>query len=353
MFEEQYIKKFMTALILVILLILSFLVIKPILIAILGGLILAFIFSPVYTFILKYVKIKDLAMTILTFILILIIVIPVWFLTPMVLDQGVKLYLSAQTVDFVTPLKKLFPSLFSSEDLSRQVALTLSSFISKTVNSLLNEVSQLVFNFPTLLLQFLVLVFTFYFAVRDKDNLKNYLKAILPFPKEVEEKIFKWSKDLTFAIIYGDIVVGIIQGLILSVAFFIFGVPHAVILSILAVLVGVLPILGPMLVWGPAAVLLLISGNSFAAIGIVIFGVIASAIDNFLRPLIVSRRTDIHPSVALVGMIGGLFFLGVVGLILGPLILAYLIIVLEAFKNKKELVSGLISVPPESKDKGS
>jgi predicted PurR-regulated permease PerM len=96
-----------------------------------------------------------------------------------------------------------------------------------------------------------------------------------------------------------------------------------------------IPLLGPYLIWIPVVIYLLIGGNSFSAAGLSIFGLIASSIDNVLRPLIVSRRTKLHSALVIVGMVGGLLIFGVLGLIIGPLILAYLLIVLEIYRNKK------------------
>lgn len=99
-------------------------------------------------------------------------------------------------------------------------------------------------------------------------------------------------------------------------------------------IVGILPILGPSMLGIPVAIFLLIGGNSFAAIGILIFTLISSLSDHIFRPLLVSRRTRLHNGIVLVGMVGGFLLFGVLGFILGPLILAYLIIIIEVYRNK-------------------
>ena len=78
----------------------------------------------------------------------------------------------------------------------------------------------------------------------------------------------------------------------------------------------------------------MIAGNTFSAIGILVFGAISSTVDNFLRPMIVSKRTNLHSAIVIIGMIGGLFMFGILGVILGPLILAYLIILLEVYRKR-------------------
>ena len=80
---------------------------------------------------------------------------------------------------------------------------------------------------------------------------------------------------------------------------------------------------------------MLIEGSVLPAIGVAFFGSIAMFIDNFLKPIFVAHRTSLPPSMVLIGMIGGYLFFGILGFILGPLILAYLFIILEIFRNKR------------------
>jgi predicted PurR-regulated permease PerM len=157
----------------------------------------------------------------------------------------------------------------------------------------------------------------------------------MPFSPETEEKLFKSSKDVTSSVLYGLILVGLVQGVIIGGGFFIFGVPNALLLTFFAILTGILPIIGPALIWIPVVIYLLIAGNTVPAIGVLVFGLICSSIDNLLRPIFVSRRTKLNPVVALIGMIGGLFLFGILGVILGPLILSYLLILLDLYRNKK------------------
>ncbi len=333
--DDTYFKKIITIIVLAILIVLSFLLVRPILLSITIGFILAFIFTPIYNRLHKIIKIKNVSSFLICFLLIVLIVLPLWFLTPVFIDQSIKLYLAAQQMDFVTPLRNIFPSLFTSEAFSAEIGSITHSFITNMTNSLMNSFSQLVLNFPTLLLQLFVVLFTFFFALRDKEKIVSYIKSLLPFSENIEKKLFKSTKEITSSVIYGQVIVGIIQGLIAGVGFFIFGVPNALLLTLFASLAGIFPIIGPFVVWIPVAIYLVIAGNTFSALGVILFGLIASTIDNFLRPLFVSKMTKIHPALILIGMIGGFLLFGVLGFILGPLILAYLIIVLEIYRNKK------------------
>jgi len=334
--DDIYFRKIMTAIILLALLVLSFLLLKPILLSIIFGILLAFIFSPLYNKVYLLTKMKNLSAMLICFLLVIVIVLPFWFLTPVFIDQSFKIYMAAQQMDFVTPLQSLFPSLLASEQFSIEIGSTIQSFVTKLANYFVNSLSQIILNFPTIFLQLMVVFFTFYFTLRDKKILVEYIKSFSPFPKEVEKKLFQSSKNLTTSMLYGQFIIGILQGLIAGIGFFIFGVPNAITLTLLAMLAGIFPIIGTTIIWVPTTIYLLMAGNTFSAIGVVLFGIIASTVDNFLRPIFVSKRTNLNSSVILIGMIGGLFLWGVLGLILGPLILAYMLILLELYRGKKK-----------------
>ena len=345
--DDIYFKKIISTILLAILIVLAFFLLKPILLSITIGFILAFVFTPIYNRLHKIIKSKNIPALLLCFLLILLIVLPLWFLTPIFIEQSIKLYLTSQQMDFTTPLKSIFPSLFASEAFSVEIGSIIHSFVTKTTNSLMNSFSQLILNFPTLFLQLFIVFFTFFFVLRDKEKFMSYIESLLPFSKDVEKKLFKSTKEITSSVIYGQIIIGMIQGLIAGLGFFIFGVPNALLLTLFASLAGIFPIIGPFVIWVPVAIYLIIAGNTLSAFGVILFGLLASTIDNFLRPIFISKMTKMHPALIIIGMIGGFLFFGVLGFILGPLILAYLLIVLEIYRNKK--TPGILIQQPQDK----
>jgi predicted PurR-regulated permease PerM len=199
----------------------------------------------------------------------------------------------------------------------------------------MNSVISFLKDFPIVLLQLTVVFFTFFFVLRDKEDFIEYLKTILPFTKEIQDRLLKATKDVTVSVLYGQIIIGFVQGLVAGIGFFLFGIPDAWLLMILSILAGVLPIVGPSLVYIPVALYLVIMGNNVAGLGILIFGLASAVVDHILRPIIISKRLMMNSLLALLGTIGGILLFGVLGLILGPLIIAYLLIFLEIYRNKK------------------
>ncbi len=343
--DEDYTRKIMTAIILIGLLVLSFFLIKPLIMSIIVGILLAFIFGPIYTFVLKYTKKKNLSAIFVCILLIALVVVPLWYIIPMAIDESIKVYMASQEWDFVTPLKTIFPQIFQSEQFSNEIGQALKSFVSKAANSLMNYLSNIILDFANLLLKLLVTLFTFFLFLRDREEIGEYIKTLLPFSKEVEKKLFKSSKDLTASILYGQVLLGIIEGIIVGIGLLIFDVPGAFLLTAIAAVFGIFPIIGTAVVWIPVAIYLFIQGTPINALGVILFGLISSFIESFLKPIFISRRAKMNTSIILFGMIGGLMLFGILGIVLGPLILAYLFIIIEAYRNKK-LPDGVI-IPPE------
>ena len=332
--SNEYFNKIMSIIIFISLAVLSFFLLKPILMSIIVGFILAFIFTPIYNFLFKYTNSKNFSAGLLCFLLIIIVVIPFWFLFPIIVQQAFKVYLVSQELDFVTPLKSIFPSLFASEQLSSEIGSILFSFTTRITNSFVNSLSKIILNFPSIMLQFFVAFFTFFFVLKEKEKIISYIQSILPFSKDVEVKLFESSRAITGSVIYGQIIVGILQGIVLGIGLFIFNSPNALLLTLLACLVGVLPIIGTSIVYIPVTIYFFMAGNTIPAFGVLIFGFISNLIEQLMRPLFVSKRAKVPSLLILIGMIGGWFLLGIMGFVLGQLILAYLLIILDVYRTK-------------------
>jgi predicted PurR-regulated permease PerM len=329
---ENDFKKIFIGLILIGLIVLLFLILKPILLSILLGIIFAFIFFPIYSWIRKKTKSKNLSAFLICALLVSIIVVPIILLFPYLIEQLVNSYTSFKQIDIITPIKLLFPNILTNDFLLVIIEDTIESTTSNFINSFLNSLT--IDNIMSFAFQILVFFFTLFFTLRDNEELNSYIKSLLPFSKEIQNKLYKSSKEITASILYGQVIIGLIQGASLGIGLFIFSVPNAILLTIVAILAGILPIIGTALVWVPVLIYLLVAGNVGAAFGILIFGLFSSSIDNILRPLFLSKKATLSPSLAMIGVIGGWMFFGVLGIILGPLIIAYFLIIVESYRNK-------------------
>jgi len=335
---ENDLKKILAALITVGLIILLFLILRPILFSIILGIIFAFIFFPIYFWIYKKIKSKNFSAFIICALLVLVIIVPIIVLFPYLTDQLVNSYTSFKQIDIITPIKLLFPNLLTNDFLLVVIEDSIESITSNFINSFLNSIT--VSNIVSFAFQILVFFFTLFFTLRDNEELNNFIKSLLPFSKDIQNKLYKSSKEITASILYGQVIIGLIQGASLGIGLFVFSVPNAILLTLAAILAGILPIIGTALIWVPVLLYLLVAGNAGAAFGILMFGLFSSSIDNILRPLFLSKKATLSPSLAMIGVIGGWMFFGILGIILGPLIIAYFLIIIESYRDKS--LPGLI-----------
>jgi len=335
MIDEKSFKKVSIFVALGVLVVLTVLLLWPLITSIISGLILVYIFYPVYEKILKVVKEKNISAIITIILIALIIFLPLWFLLPILLKQIFDIYLYVQKIDFSLLIKTIFPSLAETEFL-KDLAGSISSFISGLVSRTLSSSSKMFLDLPAFALKSVVVFFVLFFGLRDGELFKSYVKSLSPFSKTTEKDLEEKLKNITSSVIKGYIVVGILQGILAGIGLFIFRVPNALILTIAAIITSIIPVLGAWVVWIPAAIYLFVSNQLVSAIGLTLYGgVIVSWIDNILRPYFVARKTKISFAIILIGMIGGLLVFGILGIIIGPLILAYLLLVLDAYRKKR------------------
>lgn len=332
--EDQTVVKVVTFVAIGLLFVLGFLILKGIIIAIILALLLAYILHPVYNFLVKRIKWKDFAASILIVILVLAVAVPLWFLTPLLIRQTFETYTILQKTNFVDFLTH-FPSIFTSE-LAQIVGSSLQTLIGKAFTAFLNTMTNFLVNLPSLLLQFAVFIFTFYFAIRDSDKLKEYFAKLSPFSESTEKKLMAEFRGITNSIIYGHVLVGALQGILLGIGLFALGIPKALALTVVAIIVSIIPVLGSWIVWLPLSIFLIMSGQTSSGLFMFLYGLLfVSTIDNILKPLFISKNSNLNVALSVIGTIGGLYYFGIIGLVLGPLIIAYIMIIFDFYKQGK------------------
>ena len=251
------------------------------------------------------------------------------------LRQIIDLYLLLQQIDIVNIAKDSLPEFLASSELSATILSSLNTGFSNFMANTITGFGDFLLNLPIIALHLFVVLFVFFFTLRDGEKALEYLRDLLPIKKETQARFFKQFKDITNSVLIGQIVIGIIQGLIAGIGFYIFGVENIIILTIISMVASVIPIVGPWLVWIPVDIYLFSIGQKNDAIGLLIYGaIIVNWIDNLIRPWLVSRKAKINSAIVIVGMIGGLLSFGMIGIIIGPLVLAYVILVFEIYKKK-------------------
>jgi len=331
MADDIIIKKSLVIVMFLGIFVLAFFIIKPIIIPIIFGMLFAYIFNPIYKRIYKLLKRKNLSAFILLIGIALVVAVPIVYLTPPLVKQAFDSYSTLQNFNFGEVLEK-----FLSPEVASTAAVNLDNFIGHFFSGFLNQFSDLLINLPSFLLKFAVFLFTFFFAIRDSTELKNYLSSLSPFSNSTELKFLKELRGITNVIVFGQVLIGILQGLALGIGLFFLGVPNALILTFLASLISMIPILGSWLVWLPVSLYLLAIGQTFQGIFLLLYGsLFVSSMDNIIRPYLLSKHSNLPIVLSVIGTIGGLYLFGIAGLVLGPLVLAYVLIIIEFYQEGK------------------
>ncbi len=329
----QDVKRMVVAFVILLLVVLCFFVIKPLLLTIVAGLLLAYLFNPIHKRVIKIVREKNTATLIVCAIVIIIIVLPLWFLIPIVIQQLFDFFNVTQNIDFSAIVTKAFP--VASEDFKQSITSAIFKFIGDLTSKSINSLVNILLNIPTVLLHLAVIIFVFFFSLRDQKELGEFVTGISPFRKDKEKILIERFKDITSSILFGYIAVGILQGIVLGIGLWLFGIPRVLTFTIMAIFASILPMIGPWLVWVPVSAYLLFTGDVGKALAFALYGgLLVSTLDNFLRPYIIARKTRTASVIVLIGMIGGLIAFGLLGIILGPLLLSYMIIFLRAYRDK-------------------
>ena len=202
----------------------------------------------------------------------------------------------------------------------------ISNFLYANLAGLLKGVTNLVIDF------FLMLIVAFYLLI-DGRHAVDRLLALSPMPVSLNNKIKDEVLTTMRATLTGTVVLALLQGFLGGVGFWVFGVPNSPFWGTLMVFASVVPIVGTAMVWVPGGLYLLLVGHTGPAVGMMCWCLTAGLLcDNFLRPKLIGGLGGLHPLLVFFAVLGGLLLFGVIGLVLGPMVLALLLSLLEVYR---------------------
>lgn len=171
------------------------------------------------------------------------------------------------------------------------------------------------------LLQAGVALFSLFYFLRDADGIVRAVRWLMPLEEEETGRLFARSRDVIFATVYGNVVVAAVQGLLGGLAFWVVGLPAAVLWGTVMGVLSLIPVVSAPLVWVPAGGYLLANGQTLGGVFVLAFGaLVIGTVDNYLRAIIVSERAQLHPLAVFLSVLGGIFLFGAAGLFLGPVL---------------------------------
>jgi len=184
-------------------------------------------------------------------------------------------------------------------------------------------------------LSFTVMLFVLFFIIRDGRPIARLGAALVPLEPARREELAERLTAVTRAVVRGTVLTAIIQGLLLGIAFAVVRLPAPVVFGVLGAVLSVVPFGGTALVWAPAVGVLMVQGSYMQAGVLLAFGVVVSSVDNFLKPLLISGRNVLPTLAVFIGVLGGLAAFGLIGLFLGPVVIALVLALIEFAKEKR------------------
>jgi len=319
---EQY-NKYASVFILLTILFLSYLILKPFITAILWSILLAYMFSPLYKWLNKRIKSPNVSASLVLIIFFIMGGIVMFFLLNTLVSEAVEIK------NFI----KVSESYFNLVNIN-----FLPSLISKATDYLINTTSNFVISIPGRVLNIMVSLFVmFYLLTQGEEFLKN-LKDRIPLEDKQKDYLIGKFAETVHALIFGLLVTGIIQAIVIGIAFYIFNVGSPILFAIIVLIFAILPAVGVPLIWIPAVIIKFLAGNYTDALGILLVGIlIITPIEAILKPHLIGKKSSLHPLAILIGVIGGVGLMGFVGMVYGPLILLIAINLIKFIEETKNI----------------
>ncbi|WP_347332042.1 AI-2E family transporter [Marinimicrobium locisalis] len=294
---------------------------------------IAIIFGPLQHRLLPYLKHKKNITALATLsVSLIVVIIPVIFVSMSVIAQGISLYeqLNTGNIDLeqiVSQISTRFPIIqdglqrfdIQLEDLQEKAtaaALASGKFLAERSLNIGQNAFQFILNFG-------VMIYLTFFLLRDGHHILDLLMKALPLGDERERLLFDKFAEVTRATIKGNIVIAAIQGALGGLIFWFLDIPAPVLWGVVMAVVSLIPAIGASLIWAPVAIYLFAISQYIDGIILTAFGsIVIGLVDNILRPILVGRDTKLPDYVVLLSTLGGIALFGINGFVMGPLVAA-------------------------------
>jgi len=185
-----------------------------------------------------------------------------------------------------------------------------------------------------------IMYFILYFMFTEYENFENSLLKYLPFKEKNALQLADELQKITQTNVIGQGIIAFAQGLCVGIGFLIFGIDDPLFWGVLSALLSFVPLVGAALVFVPAGLIELSYLNYYSGIGILVWGLlVVSNIDNVLRLIINKKMANIHPLISIIGVIIGIPMFGILGLVFGPLLISFFLLLINIYESKSATTS--------------
>lgn len=311
---------------------------QPFLYAIFWAAIITVLFHPLYYWFNRHLKMPNLSAIIILLLVILIIFVPLAMISTLIVNESLDLYRSVSNWNVGNQVQGLADWLSHTrlapfvETIQNQwtkyaadVAKTISLFLFNNIKSITQNSIRLVF-------MLFIMFYALFFFLKDGEGMLRKLMRLSPLGNQYEKMLYEKFTSTARATLKGNLIVGLIQGTLGGITFWIAGVQGALIWGTIMVLLSLIPAVGSAIVWLPTGIILLAFGLVWQGLLVLLVGVfIISTIDNLIRPPLVGKDIQMHPLIILFSSLGGIIAFGISGFVVGPVIAALFVAVMEIY----------------------
>lgn len=316
------------------LLVLSMILVALMFLPYLGAFVLAIVFAIIFGPLYRKLKgamphYESFAAFISVVLAIIVILIPLVFFGVVIFREAQGVYATLAVgggLPALTTIRNWISGVFPSLNIN------FGQYLELFLNWLIANIGPIFSQILQITITLFLSVFTFYFLLKDGPKIHDAIIRVSPLKHDDTEKILGKLTRMASSVIKGSLVVSVLQGILVGLGFYIFGLQNPVLWGSVAVICALVPMFGVAIVVVPTAIILLVSGSPTVAILFTVWGLLLPAlVDNFVRPRLIDHDTDVHPLLVLFSVIGGITVFGPIGLILGPLALSLLLTLSEIY----------------------
>jgi len=264
----------------------------------------------------------------LLFISIIVLVLPFYGLSSMVIEKITELKNDEiYFKNILFKLQHLLPVGGNAQQIIEDGLKNIGTWATGLFPSLISGVFNIV-------LGLLLMYFLLYFMLVEREAFENALVKYAPFREQNAFRFAEEMRNTTYANVVGQGFIAIVQGSLVSLAFYVLGYKDPLFWGVVTSFISLVPVLGPPVIFVPAALLQLADGHNFAGWAMIIFGfVVIINIDNVLRFMIAKKVGNIHPIITVIGVVIGIPLFGILGLVFGPLLLSYFFLLIKIYET--------------------
>lgn len=219
-------------------------------------------------------------------------------------------------------------------EFARDVSANVDTYTKEALQWITAHAGDIFSSISSLLLSSFIFFIALYYLLRDGTHVRQMLIELSPLSDRDDEGVFDRLELAVNSVIKGNLTIALVQGVLTTIGFTLFGVPSAVLWGTVAAVAALIPGIGTALVFIPAVAFLFFTGETPLAIGLFAWGTFGvGLVDNFLGPKLIGRGTQLHPLLVLLSVIGGIIFFGPIGIFLGPLSLSLLFALLSIYAD--------------------